>query len=49
MAGDHCGGLRVGHWVLTGSLHPIAPVNPGTTFSARIDGLGEVTLRLCAR
>ena len=46
MVGGHCGGLGRGQWVLTGSLHPIAPVRPGQHIEARVDGLGTVTLTL---
>lgn len=40
--GSHCGGLRSGQVVITGSLHPMVPVLPGTEICGRLDGLGEV-------
>ncbi len=40
--GSHCGGLQKGQIVITGSLHPMIPVLPGTEIYGRLDGLGEV-------
>jgi len=44
--GDHCGGLQPGHVVITGSLNGLPWVMPPTTAAGRIDGLGEVSMRL---
>ncbi|SDW94738.1 hypothetical protein [Roseicitreum antarcticum] len=40
--GTHCGGLRKGHIVLTGSVCGLPYFGPGTVIEARIDGLGTV-------
>ncbi|MCC5979031.1 MAG: hypothetical protein JJU21_13295 [Salinarimonas sp.] len=40
--GSHCGGLRKGQVVITGSLHPMVPVLSGTEIYGRLDGFGEV-------
>lgn len=44
--GDHCGGLQPGQIVITGSLNGLPWVNPPTTATGWIDGLGEVTMSL---
>jgi len=46
--GDHCGGLRPGHVVITGSLNGLPWVTPPITAEAVIDGLGAVSMRLRA-
>lgn len=48
MVGDHCGGLRPGQVVITGSLNGLPYVTAETTVLGRIEGLGEVSLRLDA-
>lgn len=42
-AGTHCGGLKEGDVVITGSLNGLPYVPPGTDISARIEGLGALT------
>lgn len=42
MLGTHCGGLRKGQIVLTGSLHPMVFLPGGTEIEGRIDGVGTV-------
>lgn len=44
--GDHCGGLREGMRVITGSLHPLTYVPAGLQVIGWIDGLGEVSVKL---
>lgn len=46
--GDHCGGLKRGQIVITGSLHPLAYYPKGTLIQGRIDGIGAVSVRLDA-
>lgn len=46
MIGDHCGGLQPGQIVITGSLHPLTYVDPGTDVSGEIDGIGGVSVRI---
>lgn len=46
MVGDHCGGVQVGHVIITGSLHPLTYVDPGTQVSGRIDGIGEIAVTI---
>lgn len=46
--GDHCGGLKRGQIVITGSLHPLAYYPKGTLVQGRIDGIGAVSVRLGA-
>lgn len=48
MLGDHCGGLRPGQVVITGSLNGLPYVRAGIDVRGRIDGLGEVSLSLKA-
>ncbi|MBE0452985.1 2-keto-4-pentenoate hydratase [Roseovarius autotrophicus] len=43
--GTHCGGLKVGHVVITGSLNGLPWVMPPLTAQGRIAGLGDVALR----
>ena len=40
--GDHCGGLRAGQIVTTGSMTGLIFVSPGTRIAASFDGLGDV-------
>jgi len=44
--GSHCGGLRPGQVIITGSLNPLTYFGPGTEVQGRIDGLGEVAVSL---
>ncbi|PKQ11223.1 MAG: 2-keto-4-pentenoate hydratase [Alphaproteobacteria bacterium HGW-Alphaproteobacteria-1] len=44
--GGHCGGLREGHVVITGSLNGLPWRYPPLSAQGRIAGLGEVVLRL---
>ncbi|MGY9048998.1 hypothetical protein P775_13290 [Puniceibacterium antarcticum] len=44
--GDHCGGLRVGQFVITGSLHPLSYVDAAGEVTGHIDGLGAVSFTL---
>lgn len=44
--GDHCGGLRPGHIVITGSLNGLPWVTPPITAQGEIAGLGSVTMTL---
>lgn len=37
--------LRAGDLVLSGALGPMVPVEPGRTYTARLDGLGSVSAR----
>lgn len=46
MIGDHCGGLRPGHVVITGSLNGLPYCRAGTGIEGWISGLGGVSLRL---
>lgn len=46
MVGTHCGGLRPGHVVITGSLNGLPWLAPGTHIEAEIAGIGEVTADL---
>lgn len=46
MLGDHCGGLRPGQIVITGSLNGLPYVRAGIDIWGWIAGLGEVSLRL---
>lgn len=46
IVGSHCGGLQPGHVVITGSLNGLPYVSAQTAIHGRIDGLGEVSLRL---
>ncbi|MBD3678543.1 MAG: 2-keto-4-pentenoate hydratase [Rhodobacteraceae bacterium] len=46
MIGDHCGGLQTGQIVITGSLNGLPYVKAGIDILGRIDGFGEVSLRL---
>lgn len=44
--GAHCGGLREGRIVITGTLHPLTYVPAGTSVRGRIDGIGTVRVDL---
>ena len=44
--GDHCGGLQPGHIVITGSLHPLTYVAPGTFVEGWIDGFGTISVSI---
>jgi 2-keto-4-pentenoate hydratase len=44
--GDHCGGLRAGHIVITGSVSPLAYYPGKTAVSAKIEGIGAIDCRL---
>lgn len=44
--GDHCGGLKRGQIVITGSLHPLVYYPPGTHVEGWIDGIGSVSVTL---
>lgn len=46
MIGAHCGGLQPGQIVITGSLHPLTYVAPGTAVAGWIDGCGAVTVTI---
>ena len=46
MAGDHCGGLQAGQIIITGSLHPLTYVEPGTQVAGRIDGFGDIAVTI---
>lgn len=46
MVGDHCGGVQVGHVIITGTLHPLTYVDPGTQVAGRIDGIGEIAVTI---
>lgn len=48
MVGGHCGGLRPGQIVITGSLNGLPYVRGGIGVAGRIAGLGEVSLGLVA-
>ena len=42
MVGSHCGGLRPGHVVITGSLNGLPFIERGTDVAGRIEGLGSI-------
>lgn len=44
MIGTHCGGLQAGQIIITGSLHALTYVAPGTHVTGRIDGFGDITV-----
>ncbi|TCS59715.1 2-keto-4-pentenoate hydratase [Primorskyibacter sedentarius] len=44
--GDHCGGLKVGHHVITGSLCGLPWFEAGSTVQATVAGFGEITAQL---
>lgn len=46
--GNHCGGLRPGHVVTTGTLTGMDFVGPGSEVSGRITGLGDVRVSFAA-
>lgn len=46
--GNHCGGLRRGQTVITGSLHPLVYYPKGTLVEGWIDGIGSVSVTLGA-
>ena len=48
MVGDHCGGLRVGQVVTTGSLAGLRFVERGCDVRGQIEGLGEVAITFAA-
>lgn len=48
MIGDHCGGLKPGHIVITGSLNGLPYVKPGIRIEGEIRGIGGVSLNLAA-
>ena len=43
--GDHCGGLRAGHLVITGALTGLRYAAPGDAVEGDIAGLGSVAMR----
>lgn len=45
---DHCGGLKRGQIVITGSLHPLVYYPMGTLVEGWIAGIGAVSVTLCA-
>ena len=47
MAGSHCGGIQVGQWLITGSLHPLTFIRTKQAVRGHIAGLGEVSVQLC--
>jgi len=49
MIGTHCGGLQPGQIVITGSLHPLTYVPPGTHVDGWIDGCGSVSVSIADR
>lgn len=44
--GSHCGGLKRGQIVITGSLHPLVYYPSGTFVQGSIAGIGEVSVTL---
>lgn len=44
--GDHCGGIAVGHIVITGSVSGLTWFPTGTDITGHIAGFGDVTCRL---
>jgi 2-keto-4-pentenoate hydratase len=44
--GPHCGGLKQGQIVITGSLHPLVFVAKGTEVQGQIAGIGAVRVKL---
>lgn len=44
--GSHCGGLKRGQIVITGSLHPLVYYPKGTLVEGWIDGIGSVSVKL---
>ena len=46
MIGQHCGGLQPGQIVITGSLHPLTYVAPGTLVEGWIEGCGTVSVEI---
>lgn len=44
--GDHCGGLQPGQIVITGSLHPLTYVAPGTLVEGWIEGFGTISVSI---
>jgi 2-keto-4-pentenoate hydratase len=46
LIGTHCGGLQPGQIIITGSLHPLTYVEPGSVVSGWIDGCGAVTVEI---
>jgi len=44
MVGNHCGGLKPGHIVITGSLNGLPYIKRGTPVRGEIRGLGEVAI-----
>ena len=46
MIGTHCGGLRTGSFVITGSLHPLQYIDQSTSIHASIGGFGSIDVDL---
>lgn len=44
--GDHCGGLKQGQIIITGSLHPLVYYPAGTHVEGWIEGIGSVSVTL---
>lgn len=46
MIGNHCGGLQTGQIIITGSLHPLTYVDPGTHVAGHIEGFGDIAVTI---